>query len=148
MLVEETTFTPQTAAPVWRETVFRFCEFEDLSMDGDSVEGALLWCRLKNLEWYWGLFNAAVIAQTKFHGCTFRGTSFRSCQFVECEFEGCRFILDNLASECTFADCSFVECRFDECEFVLDSPSGRPVFSNTRWYGCAQARCTGLAAQF
>jgi uncharacterized protein YjbI with pentapeptide repeats len=148
MLVEETRFTPQTKLPTWGAAVFRFCEFEDLSIDGNSVDGALLWCQLTNVEWYWGLFNTAVIAQTKFNGCTFRGTSFRSCQFVACEFDRCRFVLDNLASECTFSDCSFVECSFNQCEFVLDSPSGRPVFINTRWYGCTQARCDGLDAQF
>jgi uncharacterized protein YjbI with pentapeptide repeats len=148
-LIEEQEFNRASGPPSeWRETIFRFCTFADLAIEGHGLEGALLWCTLRNVDWYWGLFNVAIIIRTTFEGCVFRGSSFRGCQFVECKFDQCRFELDNLEAECTFDYCTIVECTFDRCKFVLGSPSGRSVFTKTRWYGCTQARCKGLEGLF
>ena len=144
-LIEEQEFIRDSGPPSeWGDTIFQFCTFADLAIEGYGLEGALLWCTLRNVDWYWGLFNLAIIIRTTFEGCVFRGSSFRGCYFVECKFDQCRFELDNLEAECTFDDCTIVECAFERCKFVLDSPSGRPVFTKTRWYGCTQARCKGL----
>jgi uncharacterized protein YjbI with pentapeptide repeats len=100
------------------------------------------------VDWYWGLFNTALLAHTSFTNCIFRGSSFMTCEFVKCQFYGCRFLLDNLGEPCTFDDCVAVDCSFDTCEVVLESPGGRSVFVNSRWYGCRQNDSIGMEGLF
>jgi uncharacterized protein YjbI with pentapeptide repeats len=127
--------------------IFRYCRFANFSIDGSGIEGALLWCAFEKVDWYWGLFNVATIAHSRFEDCVFRGTSFRGCEFVACSFTACSFELDNLDSACTFDDCSMVECTFERCSFATGRPD-EPIFSNSRWYGCTQTQCVGLDGAF
>lgn len=147
MLIDSQSFEGGGAAPGWSdESVFRFCEFDGLSIDS-SFDGALLWSTLRNSEFYWVLFNTAIIARTRFENCVFRGASFRGCQVVDCDFSGCRFDLDNLGGGCVIDGCSFTECRFDRCIATPD-PRGRPLATNTRVWGCEQTNSRGLETLF
>jgi uncharacterized protein YjbI with pentapeptide repeats len=150
MLIEHKAFDRHTGPPSNRQddTIFRYCSFADLAIEGSGFDGALMDCTLRGIDWYWGLFNTTSFSRTRFENCTFRGTSFMGCQLVECHLSGCHFALDNLGGACRFEDCSIVECTFDKCEFVLDSRAGRPVFARTRWYGCTQTQCVGLTGLF
>lgn len=130
------------------DQIYRYCSFTDLNIEGFGVSGPLIGCVLQGVDWYWGLFNTAMVSRTTFKNCTFRGTSFMGCRFIECEFEDCRFQLSNLGGPCRFEGCILVDCRLDRCEFVLENPHARPVFTDTRWHGCTRTRCTGLEGQF
>jgi uncharacterized protein YjbI with pentapeptide repeats len=150
MLIEHKEFDRHTGPPSNRQddTIFRYCSFADLAIEGSGFDGALMDCTFRGIDWYWGLFNTTSFSRTRFENCTFRGTSFMGCQLVECHLSGCHFALDNLGGACRFEDCSIVECTFDKCELVLDSRAGRPVFARTRWYGCTQTQCVGLTGLF
>jgi uncharacterized protein YjbI with pentapeptide repeats len=151
LLIEHQTFNRDTGrprSPAFEEALFRWCSFSQLEIDGGMIGGTLLGCNLREVDWYWGSFNTALVAHTSFKNCTFRGSSFRGCEFVQCQFDGCRFLLDNLGAPCSFDDCVAVECTFDGCEVILESPSGKPVFVSTRWYGCRQNESLGLKGLF
>ncbi len=150
MLVEDREFDATTGPPEsWKDAIFSCATFRDLEFEGAGVDGALLYCALERVDWYWGLFNAALIARTNFKDCVFRGCSFRGVDFVECKFERCRFVKDNLGGTCVFDDCRFVECAFDNCEIIPETRPGRePVFTRSRFYGCAQTRSKGLEGAF
>jgi len=130
------------------DTIFRYCNFGDLSINGSGFDGGLIDCVLRKIDWYWGLFSSTAFLRTRFDNCTFRGSSFMGCRLLECHFSGCDFLLDNLGGACSFEDCAFVECTFDRCQFILDNPIGRPVFAKTRWYSCTQTQCVGLDGLF
>jgi uncharacterized protein YjbI with pentapeptide repeats len=151
MLIEHETFGPETGPPrgcSWDGGVFRWCSFAQLDIEGQTISGALLGCELREIDWYWGFFNVALLSHTTFKNCVFRGASFSGCEFVACRFEDCRFVLDNLSAPCTFEDCIVVETVFDRCEFVIENPRRTPVFVNSRWYGCTQRECSGLEDMF
>jgi uncharacterized protein YjbI with pentapeptide repeats len=137
-------FPPQE----WEYANFRFCTFENFSIEGHTVDGALLWSTLRRIDWYDGLFTTATIAHTQFERCVFRGTSFRSTQFIECKFTGCRFTHDNLHGFCVFDDCILAECTFQDCAFEHPPPNRDPLFTRTRFYGCTQSGTTGLDEYF
>jgi uncharacterized protein YjbI with pentapeptide repeats len=151
LLIEHQTFNRDTGpprSPAFEEALFRWCSFSQLEIDGGMIGGVLLGCNFREMDWYWGSFNTALIAHTSFKNCMFRGSTFRGCEFVQCQFDSCRFLLDNLGAPCGFYDCVAVECTFDGCEVILESPSGQPVFVNTRWYGCRQNGSVGLKGLF
>jgi len=102
VLIESVEYDDRRAVSnVLEESVFRYCEFSKFSYEGGHIDAVFLSCTFRDIEWYWGLFNACVFVGTRFVGCTFRGTSFPDCRFVECEFVECRFVADNLARECS-----------------------------------------------
>lgn len=147
MLIEYGKFDAKSGPPpAWDgDTIFQYCSFTGLSVDGHSVGGALIRCTLDGLDWYWGLFNTAVVAHTNFKNCVFRGTSFRGVDFVSCTFETCRFVRDNLQAACTFSDCTLTECTFSDCEFVLETTTDHePLFGNVRFYGCTRTNSPEL----
>ena len=150
MLIEHGEFDRDNRPPLNQldDTIFRSCSFANLEIEGSGLDGALIYCTLRDIDWYWGLFNTAIFLCTRFENCTFRGASFMSCRLLECQFIGCHFALDNLGGPCTFEDCSVVECTFDKCKLILDSPKGRTVFERTRWYGCTQNDCIGFSGLF
>lgn len=151
MLIEHETFSPEVGPPrgrSWDDAVFRWCSFSQLEIEGAVIGGVLLGCELREIDWYWGLFNTTLLSHTSFKNCVFRGTSFSGCEFVACRFEDCRFLLDNLHGPCTFTNCMVVESTLDKCEFAVEGPQRRPIFVNSRWYGCAQSECLGLEAVF
>lgn len=123
MLFENETFEGRLKNPVnWTDNFFRYCKFANVESEGGSIESVFIGCTFNNCEWYWGLFNQAVLVQVKFEGCKFRGTSFSGCKFVECQFLNCEFTVDNLNGECSFNDVA--------------------------WYKCRQSNCVGLAEEF
>lgn len=123
MLFESQQFDTRLKKPVgWSDNVFRYCDFVHINTEGGDVDSVFLNCTFQNCEWYWGLFNLAVLVQVKFTNCTFRGTAFSGSKFVECEFVDCEFTLDNLNGECSFDDVT--------------------------WYGCVQSNCKGLEQEF
>jgi hypothetical protein len=151
MLVESQEFDPKSGPPEqWdRDTVFLYCTFTDLSIEGPGMDGAAIRCTFENVEWYWSLFNTALFSNAKFVRCTFRGVSFRTCEFMSCKFEQCTFALDNLGGSCLFDECIVAECAFDRCEFVVGPRGRRELFTGTnRWYGCTQHQCKGLEGVF
>jgi uncharacterized protein YjbI with pentapeptide repeats len=135
-------------SPMFEEAVFRWCNFSQLEIDAGMIGGAMLGCNLREMDWYWGLFNTALLAHTSFKDCTFHGSSFMGCELVRCQFDGCRFVLDNLGGPCSFEDCLVAECTFDRCQVTLESQTGRPVFVSTRWHGCRQNESRGLEGLF
>ena len=145
MLTENRVFDATTGPPErWDDAIFSCVSFSDLKIEGATADGALLYCALERVDWYWGLFNAAFVARTNFKNCVFRGCSFRSVDFVECAFEHCRFVQDNLGGACVFDDCRLVECVFNDCQIAPKTREGdEPVFTRSRFYGCAQfgGRC-------
>ena len=106
----------------WEEDVFRFCTFSGLDTEGRALSGIVVECRVKESDWYWGLFNVGSFVRVEFRGCVFRGCTFAGCVFAECRFVDCRFEKDNLDGDCTFRDCA--------------------------WHGCEQAGCVGLPHEF
>jgi uncharacterized protein YjbI with pentapeptide repeats len=151
LLIQHQQFDTDTGPPrssMFAEAIFRWCDFSQLEIDGGVIDGAFLGCELRDVDWYWPLFNTALIAHTSFTGCTFRGASFRGCELVQCRFYECRFVLNNLGGSCRFEDCLIAECTFDKCEVVPESKMGRPVFVNTRWYSCSQNQSPGLEGLF
>ena len=95
---------------------FRYCEFSSASLEGGNFDGVFVSCTFKDIEWYWGLFNTAILVDCRFDNCTFRGTSFSGCRMVECWFKRCRFLRDNLDSSCAASETSVYECRAEDCE--------------------------------
>lgn len=132
------------------ETVFAYCSFEDLEISKPSVEGAIIGCNFTQVEWYWELFNAALISRAVFEDCVFRGCSFRGVDFIDCAFTRCRFALDNLGGACVFDDCRLVGCVFENCEFVKDERPGRGerLFGKNRFYDCVQRGSRGERPPF
>jgi|GEM_PF-758377 len=103
---------------VLESSVFKYCSFQDIALEGMQTDAVMLGCKVRSLNWYWGLFNCCLIADTRFESCVFRGTSFSSCRFLNCEFIGCSFEQDSFGGLCQFDD--------------------------TQWYGGKAAGCSGL----
>lgn len=147
MLIEGVEYDRKFLPPAaWdSDTIFLYCSFTGLQLDGPSVDGAMVRCTIERVDWYWGLFNTALVAHTAFKDSVFRGTSFRGVDFVSCTFERCRFVRDNLDVSCTFSDCTLTECTFSDCEFVPETrPEREPLFGNVRFYGCTQTNSPEL----
>lgn len=132
----------------WGDTVYRRCGFDGLDLEGLIFDGLMEGCSFTSCELYWGLFNVALVAGTRFEGCTFRSSSFRGSTFVDCEFVECTFTLDNLGSDCTIDDCTMAACRFVRCEWVKKPAVEKRDVTRTRWLGCTQERCTGFEGMF
>ncbi|WP_036284449.1 pentapeptide repeat-containing protein [Methylocystis sp. ATCC 49242] len=129
MLIEGCAYDVTTGPPEsWSDAIFSCSTFRGLEIEGAGIDGALIHCALENVDWYWGLFNAALVARTDFTKCVFRGCSFRGVDFAQCRFEGCRFVNDNLGGSCIFDDCRLVECVFEGCE-ILAGPARDPLFT-------------------
>lgn len=150
MLIEGKEYDETTGPPaVWNDVIFSCCGLRGLEIEGHGIDGALIYCALERVDWYWGLFNAALVARTTFRDCVFRGCSFRGVDFVDGRFENCRFVTDNLGGACDFDDCRLVECVFEGCDVAPETRPGREsVFTRTRFYGCAQRRSRGLEGAF
>lgn len=104
------------------EVIFRFCTLEGFEVHGAIADGAFLNCTLKDVEFYWGLFNCCTLVHCRFERCRFRGTGFGGSLFAECSFVDCSFEQDNLGGECSF--------------------------DGSSWYACTQSACRGLDRRF
>lgn len=62
---------------------FRYCEFIEASLEGGDFDGVFVGCTFKHIEWYWGLFNGAILIDCEFEDCSFRGTCFAACRLVK-----------------------------------------------------------------
>jgi hypothetical protein len=150
MLVEGKEFSVKTGLPPNTEdnSIFRYCRFMGLMVDGSGFDGALIGCEFADIDWSQAFFNTVAFHRVKFKNCTFRGARFIGCDMVECQFETCRFLQDDNSNACKFYNCRMVECTFDRCEVVEDGHNGRAVFANTRLHGCAHRQCIGLEELF
>lgn len=151
MLIDQEAFDqnrpPQSPAS-WGESVFRFCTFDGLALEGLNCGGIVQLCTFTSCRFYWGFFNCALLADVRFVDCTFPGASFRSTKFVDCTFERCRFELDNLGGDCTISDCLVVSTTFDRCHWLTKPGRGQRDITNTRWLGCTQTACSGFEQMF
>ena len=95
---------------------FRYCEFSSASLEGGDFDGIFVSCSFADIEWYWGLFNNAVLVDCQFENCTFRGTFFAGCRIVNCIFKNCRFLRDNLNALCSATDTNVYDCQSENCE--------------------------------
>jgi uncharacterized protein YjbI with pentapeptide repeats len=148
-LVESEVFDAGSGPPSdWGETVFRYCTFEGLEIDGLSFDGALHSSTLRGLDLYWAFFNTAVVVESRFEDCIFRGASFRGCHFVATTFVRCRFELDNLGGITSFHDTSLTECTFERCRLAHRADRGEGDKSNhfeaVRAFACQLTDCTGF----
>ncbi|WP_082814482.1 pentapeptide repeat-containing protein [Collimonas fungivorans] len=117
MLFETERFESRLTKPAsWEDCVFRYCNFADIDSEGGSIDSIFVGCTFENCEWYWGIFNLAILVQVKFKGCTFRGTAFSGSKFVECEFIDCEFTKDNLNGDCSFDDVAWYKCKQNNCK--------------------------------
>jgi hypothetical protein len=151
VLIDYETFDedhPPPSAGSWGEHVIRGTSFDAVSLEGLNFEGIMERCAFTSGDFYWGLFNTALIANTRFEACRFPGTSFRGCTLVDCEFVDCRFELDNLGGDCTIDDCLIAACRFVGCTWTKKPGAARRDITRTRWLGCTQQRCTGFEEMF
>lgn len=98
----------------WKENCFKYCEFNDIELEGQHIDSDFIDCRFENFYCYWGIFNIVNFVGCRFTNCTFRGSCFPDCVFVECEFYNCRFIKDNLNSDCDFRDSRAYNCAVIE----------------------------------
>ena len=151
MLIEYAIYNEDHAPPhpgSWAEQVFRYTTFDALDLEGLNFGGIMERCSVTSSEFYWGLFNTALVANTRFEACRFPGTSIRGCTFVDCEFVDCRFELDNLGGDCTIDDCLIAACRFVGCTWTKKPGVPKRDITRTRWLGCTQQRCTGFEEMF
>jgi hypothetical protein len=151
MLIEDVLFNEDHPPPrpsEWRDCVIRRSTFDALDLEGLSFDGLMESCVVTSTEFYWGFFNCALVAGTRFEACRFPATSFRGCMFIDCEFVDCRFDLDNIGGDCTIDDCLMAACRFVGCSWVTKAAEDRPDITRTRWLGCTQERCEGFDGIF
>lgn len=153
MLIEDELFNednppPPTHSDRWRDCVIRRTTIDAANLEGLSFDGLMEACVVTSSEFYWGLFNCALIARTRFEACRFPATSFRGCTFVDCEFVDCRFELCNMGGDCTIDDCTMAACRFAGCTWTTKGPDCKRDITRTRWLGCAHERCEGFDGMF
>jgi uncharacterized protein YjbI with pentapeptide repeats len=151
MLIQDELFDekhPPPRSDDWRDGVIRRSTFDAVDLEGLSFDGVMEACIITRAEFYWALFNCALVAGTRFESCRFSGASFRGCTFVDCEFVNCAFGLDNLGGDCTIDDCIMAACRFAGCSWTTKANGGRRDITRTRWLGCTQERCTGFEGMF
>jgi uncharacterized protein YjbI with pentapeptide repeats len=122
MLFESIVFDADEPLPeLGEDHVFRYCTFlprQNLSLS--VIYGVFLGCTFQGLDFYWAIFNNALVANSTFDGCTFGGASFHSSQFIECSLKNCAFEADAFGKQCDLQE--------------------------SRWYSCLQQRCTGIDA--
>jgi uncharacterized protein YjbI with pentapeptide repeats len=100
----------------WDENYFKFCDFENISIEGGVIGSDFIDCSFKNVDWYWGLFSGANFVNCLFNDCVFRGSAFPDGKFVECSLVNCRFIQDNLTADCDFSRTIAYRCSTNNGE--------------------------------
>ncbi len=151
MLIEDELYNEDRPPPPpgeWRDCVIRRSTFDALDLEGLSFDGVMEGCAFTSTGFYWGLFNSALVARTRFEACRFPATSFRGCTFVDCAFVDCRFELDNLGGDCTIDDCIMATCRFVGCLWTAKVVGGTRDITRTRWLGCTHELCKGFEGMF
>jgi uncharacterized protein YjbI with pentapeptide repeats len=118
--MQAVTINEQNLATVdWDENYFKFCQFENFSIEGGLVYSDFVDCSFSDLDWYWGLFTGSNFVKCSFTRCVFRGTSFADTKFVECSFVECRFMKDNLGGDCDFSETVAYACVVEGGEGFL-----------------------------
>ena len=97
------------------DNVYRYCNFKNISTEGDSYGDIFVGCVFENIDMYWGMFNTTILVNVKFVKCQFRGVAFSGSKFYEFEFNACEFLKDNLNGECTFDEVTWYKCRQFDC---------------------------------
>jgi uncharacterized protein YjbI with pentapeptide repeats len=99
----------------WGDGYFKYCEFDDFSIEGAIVSSDFLDCLFKGLDCYWGLFSYSNFIACRFTDCTFAGTAFPDTRFVDCSFVNCKFVKNNLDRECDFSKTIAYGCSLENC---------------------------------
>jgi uncharacterized protein YjbI with pentapeptide repeats len=114
--VRSQTINSETIANVeWDEGYFKFCVFENFSVEGEVVSSEFVSCSFTNIDWYWGLFSGSNFIGCQFTDCSFAGTGFPDTRFVDCSLVNCRFIQDNLGGACELAETIMHGFSFENC---------------------------------
>lgn len=116
MLIERAEYVDEpTLSADLEGSIFRYCKFKDIVVDGKTINSVFLACELLGMDWYWGLFNCCLFVDTRFEKCVFRGSSFADSRFLNCEFIECEFEDDSLQSPCSFDGVQWFTCVTKEC---------------------------------
>lgn len=105
--------------------ILRYCEFDGSNLEGTIFDSTFLNCTLRNLDWYWVMFNSCLFVDTLFEASIFRGAGFYHCRFVNCRIIGCDFINDNLNGACRFESSHWFNC-------TIQNSQGLPDFCQAR----------------
>jgi uncharacterized protein YjbI with pentapeptide repeats len=65
------------------ESYFKFCNFEEFSIEGGQVSSDFHGCSFNKIDWYWSLFSGCNFIGCSFANCTFAGTNFPDTRFVD-----------------------------------------------------------------
>lgn len=110
------------AAIDWNDNYFKYCNFEDFSMDRGVISSDFVNCSFKNVGWHGGLFAGVNFISCEFMDCEFQGASFADARFVECILVNCKFVKDDSGGECDFARAVSYRCRLTDVEgFAVES---------------------------
>jgi uncharacterized protein YjbI with pentapeptide repeats len=83
-------------------SIFRYCSFNKIQLDGGSVDAIFIACQLNELDWYWTFFNSCLFVDIHFTQCIFSGANFSECHFFNCNFINCIFQENNIGTPCYF----------------------------------------------
>lgn len=120
MLIERVTYVDESSLSEDLEnSIFRYCIFRYIVVDGKNISSVFLSCELLGIDWYWGHFNCCLFVDTRFEKCVFRGSNFSGCRFLNCEFIECQFVDDSLRSPCGFDGTQWFKCVTKECVGIL-----------------------------
>jgi uncharacterized protein YjbI with pentapeptide repeats len=97
----------------WGEEYFKFCNFEDFSIQGGEVASDFVDCSFKNIDCYLTLLNGCNFISCNFEDCRFAGTGFPDTRFVDCRLVGCKFTQDNLGRDCDFSKTVVYGCSIE-----------------------------------
>lgn len=116
ILIERVSYHDEASAKaVLRGSIFQYCTFDKITLDGGESDSLFVSCELNDLDWYWGLFNGCIFVDTCFKNCTFRGSNFADCRFLDCEFLNCKFEKDNMDSPCSFKGSKQIDGKVISC---------------------------------
>ena len=104
----------------WDENYFKFCAFDQITLEGGHISSDFNSCTFTRLNCYWTLLNQCNFLSCTFADCIFQGVSFADTRFIECTLTNCQFLHDNLGSPCEFSSTVTYGCS------VLDSPGFPP----------------------
>lgn len=112
----ETINSDNLAGVDWDENYFKFCTFENFSIEGGLVAADFNQCSFNKIDWYWGLFSSCNFIDCTFANCTFAGTNFADTRFVDCKISDCVFKKDNLGGECDLSETTSYGCSVENSQ--------------------------------
>jgi hypothetical protein len=95
--------------------IFRYCEFNNITVCGKCFNATFISCKINFLDSYWSLFNACLFVDTVFSDCKFFGDSFMMCKFINCSFVNCLFGNDAYDKPCSFENIQSINIKNENC---------------------------------